>query len=334
MKLRRERFVSTFLDPRQGFASVRIPVEVRWDPITGQSSRLLPAGSIPPPVQQNLEVLAEQSRADCPFCSEAIDHETPMFHPKLWAAGRIQCGEAVLFPNLIPYSKWSAVSVYSPQRHLLPISDITPQLLADNLMTQVTFGRAVIEHDPASSWISVNANQLPPSGSSIFHPHLQGSANPVPSTMQRLLTESPRAVAEYVRIERESERHIASEEDFVWLASFAPMGPAEIRGFVSGMASPTQLDESTLATCSRGIAAALRAYSTLGYQSFNLAVYGAPRTTPGYSLSIRIVARAYLGPLLRSDAMWSERLHLEAATDMSPERTAAVARAEFDRPAE
>jgi galactose-1-phosphate uridylyltransferase len=38
-------------------------------------------------------------------------------------------------------------------------------------------------------WVSINANQLPPSGSSIFHPHLQGSAHPVPTTAQRAYAE-------------------------------------------------------------------------------------------------------------------------------------------------
>jgi hypothetical protein len=32
--------------------------------------------------------------------------------------------------------------------------------------------------------------------------------------------------------------------------------------------------------------------------------------------------RATFGPLFRSDAMWSERLHWEAATDLAPERVA------------
>jgi hypothetical protein len=37
---------------------------------------------------------------------------------------------------------------------------------------------------------------------------------------------------------------------------------------------------------------------------------------------LRLVGRAYFGPLLRSDAMWSERLHWEAATDLAPEKVA------------
>ena len=37
-------------------------------------------------------------------------------------------GDAVVFPNLVPYAKWSSVSVYSPERHLLPLPELVPPL--------------------------------------------------------------------------------------------------------------------------------------------------------------------------------------------------------------
>jgi hypothetical protein len=43
----------------------------------------------------------------------------PGIHPD----GRIVHGEAVLFPNLHAYSSHSAVSVYSPRRHYLPLGE-------------------------------------------------------------------------------------------------------------------------------------------------------------------------------------------------------------------
>jgi UDPglucose--hexose-1-phosphate uridylyltransferase len=236
-----------------------------------------------------------------------------MFPAEVCAAGRIRRGEAVLFPNLVPYAKWSSVSVYSPSRHVLPLTELTPRLIADNIAAQLDFAQAVVAYDPSSAWASINANHLPPSGSSIFHPHLQGSANPVASTMQRLLAEAP--VPEYVTAEREGERHIASGPCIDWIASFAPIGPAEIRGFV---ASP-ELDEA-VDELAAGISRILHVYADLGYESFNLALTGTV---------LRIVARAYYGPLGRSDAMWSERLHWEAATDLTPESVAALARSRF-----
>jgi hypothetical protein len=64
----------------------------------------------------------------------------------------------------------------------------------------------------------------------------------------------------------------------------------------------------------------LRLYSAFGFQSFNAALAGGV---------LRLVGRAYFGELLRSDAMWSERLHWEAATDIAPEVVAERGREVF-----
>lgn len=328
VELRRERYLSELLDPRRGFERTRAPVEVRWDPLTGQSCRLLPEGSIPPPERYDLQRLSDETASDCPFCRGALMSATPRFPPEVWADGRICVGEAVAFPNLVPYAKWSSVSIYSPDRHLLPIEEITPRLLADNLLTQIRFASAVCAHDAESAWISISANHLPPSGSSIFHPHLQGSANPVPTTFQRLLAElPPAAIQEYVALEkRDGERYIGATGPVEWLASFAPSAPAEVRGFFFGCSSPVDFDEESVDHLGRGISIALTTYADLGFQSFNLAIYGAPPRTAANVLCVRLVARAYFGALSRSDAMWSERLHAEGATDLAPETVAAVAR--------
>jgi UDPglucose--hexose-1-phosphate uridylyltransferase len=324
VELRREQFTAELLDPRRDFARTLVPLEIRWDPLTGQGCRLLPEGSLPPPAAENLEALAEQTRPTCPFCAERIESETPRFQPELWPEGRIRCGEALLFPNLVAYSKWSSVSVYSARRHLLRLDELTPSLLANNLRTQVTFAQQVLGHDPTSRWVSVNANQLPPSGSSVFHPHLQGSANPTPSTVQRLLADAgPARLRQYLEVERQSgERLIASTGRVEWVAAFAPVAPGEIRALVSEAASPEQLDESVVAELADGLHRALRVYAELGFKSFNLALYGTPPTTDGSLLLLRLVGRATFGPLRRSDVMWSERLHWEAATDLAPERVA------------
>jgi UDPglucose--hexose-1-phosphate uridylyltransferase len=333
MNLRRERFTAELLDPRHGFERTRVPVEVRWDPLTSQSCRLLPRGSLPAPAVQDLGALAEQSRPACPFCAQRVDRETPRFPAEVCPEGRIHVGEAVLFPNLVPYARWSSVSVYSPERHLLPLEELTASLIRDNLASQVRFARAAIARDPESRWISINANHLPPSGSSIFHPHLQGSANPVPTTTQKLFAElGPARVREYLELERrEGERFIASTGPISWLSSFAPVGLGEIRAFVLGAASPVDLDEDVLAEVASGLSNVLQVYAELGFQSFNLALYGAPPGTADATLSLRVVARAYFGPLLRSDVMWSERLHAEAATDLEPERIAEGCRALFSQ---
>ena len=314
MRLRSERFETEILDPRRGFAATRTAVEVRWDPVTGRTARLLPEGNVPPPVRHDLAALAEATRPGCPFCPDAIERETPRFPAALSPDGRIRRGDAVLFPNLVGYAQWSSVSVYSPALHLLPLDEITPTLLADNLAAQVEFLQSVDE-----AWLSVNANHLPPAGSSIFHPHLQGAASPVPTNAQRLLAELPPAtVREYIALERGGDRYIGARAGVDWLASYAPAGVGEIRAFGPDV-SPAELDDELVDELAAGIVAVLRAYAELGFESFNFALTGPP-------LILRLVARAYFAPTGRSDVMWSERLHEEAVTDLAPERFAAHVR--------
>src|SRR6266542_2505106 len=115
-----------------------------------------------------------------------------------------------------------------------------------------------------------------PSGSSLFHPHTQGAAHPQLTTMQALLAAvPPERFDDYLATERRfGQRHLGSTGTVEWLASFAPLGPAELRG-------------DRLAELAHGIVVALGLYAELSFESFNLALYGAPPGTAGYPLNLR-----------------------------------------------
>jgi UDPglucose--hexose-1-phosphate uridylyltransferase len=325
MELRRERLSAEFLDPRRAFERTDAELEIRWDPLTGQSTRLVrsPAELIPRS-HLDLEEVGRKFADGCPFCAKRIEKMTPRLPPEVWPEGRIRRGEAVLFPNLTAYSVHSSVSVYSPELHFLPLKRMTPRLVTDNLATQVEFAKAVMRSDPASRWASINANQMLPSGGSLFHPHLQGSVDPVPTTFQRLLADTPPVrFDEYLETERRSgERYLGSTGRVDWLASFAPIAPAELRAFVGGTASQAELDDDLVAELGEGIATALNFYAELGLESFNMAIYSAPPGTDGYPLNLRLAARSNLQDLYRSDASHLERLHWEGAIDIWPEELA------------
>lgn len=169
MELRAEEVKVEILHPASGFEPTVTQLEVRWDPLTGDTSRVLPPSGLLSPQHDDLAPLAVETQAQCPFCSDRIETAVPRFPPGILPEGRVRVGEAVLFPNLSPQSQYSSVSVYSPERHFLILNQLTPRLVADNLATQVAFDRAVLASDPRASWASVNANHLLPSGSSIFH---------------------------------------------------------------------------------------------------------------------------------------------------------------------
>jgi UDPglucose--hexose-1-phosphate uridylyltransferase len=323
MELRRELLTAEMLDPGTG-ESVITRVEVRFDPLTGHTSRILPERGLMPPNDFDLEAFANETQPSCPFCAERINQLTPRLPTAVHPEGRIARGHAVLFPNLHAYSSHSSVSVYSPELHYLPLERITPRLMADNVATQVAYAKAVIAADPESRWASINANHMLPSGSSLFHPHLQGIVDSQPTTFQRLLAEVPaQRFNAYLEAERrDGQRHLGNTGQVEWLVSFAPIAPAELRVFIPSFSSTVELSEDLIEELGYGLSLALGAYAEMGYESFNLASYGVPPGAGGYPLNLRIACRSNLKQFYRSDSTLLERLHWEGAIDLPPETIA------------
>jgi len=203
--------------------------------------------------------------------------------------------------------------------------------VADNLLTQVAYAKQVVAADPESRWASINANHMLPSGSSLFHPHLQGFVDSQPTTLQRMLAEVPAARFEaYLQTERRAgERYVADTGRVEWLASFAPIAPAELRAFTRGISSPAEADDDLVGELAHGLTLALSAYAEMGFESFNLAIYGAPSEIDGYPLNLRLACRSNLKALYRSDSTFLERLHWEGAIDLPPEMVAERVRGRF-----
>ena len=323
MEFQRELLIAEILAPGSG-ERIRQSLEVRVDPLTGHTSRILPEQGLMPANDFDLAAFARENQPRCPFCEERIDSMTPRLSRELDPNGRLVRGKAILFPNLHAYSSHSCVSVYSPRLHYLPLGYMTERLVGDNLSTQVEYARAIMAADPQSRWASINANHMLPSGSSLFHPHLQGIVDSQPTTMQRMLAEvPPERFESYLQSERHSgERYLVDTGRVEWLLSFAPIAPAELRAFVRRISSSVEADEDLVAELAHGLTRALNAYAEMGFESFNLAVYGAPPATDGYPLNLRLGCRSNLKPFYRSDSAFLERLHWEGLIDLPPERVA------------
>jgi UDPglucose--hexose-1-phosphate uridylyltransferase len=333
VQFRRELLRSEILHPARDFQPVPSEVEVRWDPLTGHSSRIVRGVKLLPASSVDLEALARQTQDRCFFCPGRIEQATPRLPAAIHLGGRIRRGQAVLFPNIVGYSQYSSVAVYGPDLHFLPLERMTPRLVADNLHTQVEFVSAVMGADPEAQWASINANHMLPSGSSLFHPHTQGSVDRYPTTFQRLLSQVGRdQFRAYLDTEPAiGERYIAEFGGIEWLASFAPIGFHELRAFLPGASSPAELGAEQVEALGDGLATALNLYAELGFQSFNAALYGSPPAGGDAMLNLRLVARSNLEPLYRSDATYYERLHWQAMVDSTPEELAARARERFRR---
>jgi UDPglucose--hexose-1-phosphate uridylyltransferase len=221
---------------------------VRFDPLTGHSSRILPERGLMPANDFDLEALARESQPRCPFCPDRIDRLTPGLAARIHPDGRMVCGEAVL-----------------------PLGEMTQRLLADNLATQVAFAKTVMAAEPQSRWASISANHMLPSGSSLFHPHLQGIVDSQPTTLQRLLADVPQHRFDaYLDAERRSgERYLGDTGRIQWIVSFAPIAPAELRAFAAGISSPAELTDDLIGELAHGLVLALSAYAEMGFESFN-----------------------------------------------------------------
>lgn len=333
--LRREVFHRDVLPPPGGEPEPGTALEVRWDPLTGHTSRLVfgAAARLAPASDDILPDLAVRTQPDCPFCPDRVEKATPRFPERIAPGGWLSRGEAVVVPNVVAYALHASVGVYGTARHYLPLPDLTQRLVADNLAAQVDFLRRASDADPDAAWTAISANHMLPAGSSLFHPHTQASAHAVPTTMQRLLAECPpERFREYLTAERAAgERWLGGTGRVCWLAGFAPLGTGELRAFVPSVERPERLADADIADLAAGLVAAYQVYAELGFTSFNLAMYGAP--VPSYMLNLRLVARSPVAALYRSDATNLERLHWEAAVDLTPEELARRAAARFSRAA-
>jgi len=309
----------------------RRTVEVRIDPFTGHVTHLISGPSMLPDSDVDLDELAAAGRDTCPFCPERIDKLTATLPPEIWPGGRIRVGDAVLFANLVPYARHAVVTVYSPNRHLLRVGELSERLIADNLRAQVAFFKAVRAGDPDAPWMSINANHLAPSGSSILHPHTQGICHPDSSPVQHECDAIPAAATvDLLDTERASgSRWVADTGRVGWVAAFSPVGPGDVRGYVPSLRSPAQLDDDLCDELALGLAAIFQTYAGMGVTSFNLAVYGLPESTAGGLLSVQLVCRSGVSAYYRSDVTSLERLHGMTVTGLSPENFAEQARSQF-----
>ena len=331
-----EQITARFLSPDG--SEMTKSLEVRFDPLLGTSSRIA-EGVVLSKADGGALAPLQAPNSGCPFCPDRIRRVTPKVLQPIDPGGRLERGESVLFPNLVPYSQYAAVAVFS-QQHWLALNGFTPQRLFDNLAVAVEYVRKVHVFDPRAENCAYNINYLFPSGGSLPHPHGQVYLDPHPTTLMRLQheacgaywTANGRSYWEDL-VETEEARGVrfaARVGRIAWITAFAPIGFNEVRAVVSGCETLLDLTEDDLNALSAGISRVLQWYELAGYNSFNLALYSGPlNSSRGWRVHLSMITRTAMLPYYRSDAMHMERLHWEAAVDRAPERIADDLRAHF-----
>jgi UDPglucose--hexose-1-phosphate uridylyltransferase len=344
MEFRKEIRSMEILSPLVQFESEVQPIEYREDPLTGSQSRInvARAGRVRQAQRDVVEMqdIIERTRAGCSFCAENIAQKTPKLPPKLFAEGRIQRGESLLFPNLYPFAEYHAVATLT-EKHFLELDQFTTEMLVNNIAVSREYIVLVHQEDEKAKCPMWIWNHLPPSGASIIHPHTQIAVDrTLAPELQRLMKKSEEYFRSHgsnywrdlIEAEREiGERYIGENDSLAVIASYAPRGNSEVQMISKGVANLADLDERQTRDFAAEIVKILHCYKGMGVDSFNLITYSAPlmQHPDYYWLSARIISRPVFQPVYTSDAGFMERFYDVWVIETLPEDVANEMRAYF-----
>lgn len=322
-----EKISSTFtiLNPFNGFAPEEHRVEVRKDPLLGDTSVHNPylkdkaRAFFCENDAELIKKLAEESSKGCIFCGENVLHKTAQYPSDILSQGRIRTGEAVLFANLFSVGAYHPVIALG-SKHFLKLSEFAPQLFADGMEAAQEFLRSVYRTDASAVFTAVCANYLFPAGASLVHPHLQMLVTPMAYSYHARLLDACRLyyekygtsyfddlIAEEKRI---GARHIAEQNRWHWLAAFSPMGSNEITAIHEKATDFGALSKEDLQDLSRGISTVLLLYERLGHLSFNYALFSVRQgaRAEGFRCVFKIISRQNLYPNYRCDDYFLQKM--------------------------
>ena len=333
IRFERRQKTARYLDPRIDFQEKTIACEMRRDPLTGRSGRVAHGlGFHLHPL--DVAPLVAASQSSCPFCPDRLFQVTPRFPAEIVPEGRLQLGEAVLFPNLVPYDEHSAVTVMS-QQHYVPLGTFTQTQLFHAFRVSQDYLHYAQQH-PRTTYALVFWNYFPASGGTQIHPHLQVFATDAPgNTLEEELTCSSRYYREegrsywadvLVAEERLVERWVARGTHTAWLTSFVSQSLLadtlivfpEHQTIVD--LSPAALDEFC-----RGLGQALQHLASQGVYSFNLAWFSGVAGSQEMCLHVRLSPRLYLTPSIwGTDTTALQHLYQEHFMVQTPEAAASA----------
>jgi galactose-1-phosphate uridylyltransferase len=315
----------TILEPSKEFAEGLHTVVIRKDPLLGDTSVYNPFLKDKARLffgendAELLRHLIESSGSTCFFCGEGVAKNTPKYPPALVADGRLQVGEAILFPNLFSIAKYHAITALS-RAHFLALSEFTPQLLFGGLSVNQEFLKAVYRDDQTILFAIVCANYLFPAGASLVHPHMQTLVSPVSHSYHNRLMAACKDYyqkedsiyhEDLIAVEKDiGTRYIAQMGRWHWIAAFSPIGSNEVMAIHEHESDFAELTMEDIGALSYGISRVLHCYGSLGYLSFNYALYSSKKLAreEGQRSIIKIITRQNLYPNYRNDDYFLQKL--------------------------
>lgn len=334
IQFKKESETSTFFDGEG--TKIERTTEVRFDPLTGETSRLVfdPGLNIKPNDYQNL---AEQTAGkNCPFCPENILKMTPVFSNEITKNGRMVHGEATLFPNLFPYSKYNGVAVFS-DKHFVRLNEFTTPMIKDAFTVAQSFIHKVQSIDSSVPYTSINWNYLPISGGSIIHPHLHVIISERATNYQTITCNGAKTfkdntnqlyfTALYKAEKMLKERWIGEYGNVAWMHAFAPKSHNDFIGFFKDTYTINDVTEQDWNDFAKGLQAIFKSLQEQGFSSFNFMLSADPNKW--LPVHFRLIPRLTIGMLNTSDMNFFQALHEESLSYKMPEKITLETRKHF-----
>lgn len=332
IKFKKVENQSVFLDPRNNFEPQTVTSEIRYDPLTGQISRIFPFRAFTPHHHDWTPFVEESKKKFCPFCPEVVEQVTPKFPASITPEGRIKVGDALVVPNLNPYEKHASLVIMT-FRHYVSMQEMDTGMMVESFRAGITYLQLTAAADPdGARYASISWNYMPYAGGSLIHPHLQVLAGPEPCTYdKRLIESSAKYLQQYgsnywedlIKEEmKRQERYIGCTGKVHWVAAYAPRHVGDIIGIMPGKRTVDDLSDDDLAELAGGLKKIISYYDRNNIASFNAAIYFARNDDEGFTAHARIVGRFTIYPLVGSDITHMQVLHDDPWTVILPEQIA------------
>jgi galactose-1-phosphate uridylyltransferase len=327
-------------DKSGGLIETAATVELRSDPLTGRTCRLVPY-SPERIIRPDLAALEKRSRElPCPFCRPLVERITPRFPPDLFPDGLIRRGQAIAFPNIDPYDVYGVVVVVS-EEHFVPLDKFDAATVLNALTAAQTYLQRVKEVDASVRHSFIAWNYMPPAGGSLVHPHLQCNAGSYPTNFQREILEGSERYfkakgtnywSDLLEQEKKAgERWVGQTGGVMWLTDFAPRGRlSDVLAVFTDKAAITDLTEKDLSDFTAGLLKVFGYIDGLNLGSFNMSTYSGP-DKDRFRAHARITPRGLLlySPIETSDQFYYQILQDENICIVPPETAAAALRKLF-----
>ncbi len=320
-------------------------LEIRKDPLTGAQSVFNPRlqdkvamfyGSSDMAL---IEKMAKESESRCFLCEDRWAAMTPTYPTDVVPEGRIQVGQAVLFPNIFPAGQIHAV-IRVGEKHYVPLDQFNAAPVEEAFQASLELAQA-LSKDKSVKYLTLNGNYLGPAGASIAHPHFQMMGGDLPFTFLESLLDAGERYYEahhscywYDLVQQEKvagERYIGATGPVEWITAFSPQGANEVMGVLTKRTHFREMDIDDVKGLAAGLVKVLHGYAGMGISTFNFALYSGPldQRRESFRCFIRIISRQNVYENYRTDDYFLQKLLRNELILTPPEVLAGSMRQQF-----